>query len=100
MNKPDWAFDHNGELWGRLPEHMHQTLDLYVRKGVAPGHFMTALFANDFMAAIGRADEKNQSAIIDWARFIYNAVPSNCWGSTERVQKWVEQGGIEGKETT
>jgi hypothetical protein len=83
-------------LW-KIPPHMHNALALYVMKGISGGSFLSALMSNDFMEAVLRADNKNQAALIDWARLIYNDLPVGCSGSPEKVKKWIEKGGLMGR---
>ena len=71
-------------------------LQRYVIDGIPPGDFMFAVVCNDFMAAAATADSFNQHHLHEWARVIYNDVPSQCQGSTERVTAWIKAGGILG----
>ena len=82
--------------YSSLPEHMQGAARRYVEKGIAPGSFLTALLANDFMGAVGRADDTNQRALMDWARWIHNEIPNGCHGNYERVTEWCKSGGLNG----
>ena len=77
-----------------IPKHMHRPAFRYVKYGEIGGSFLTALLENDFMDIMGKADDKNRRALKNWARFIYNALPSGCWGSREQVIRWSENGGM------
>lgn len=81
-----------------IPAHMVDAVRRYVLRGIPPGSFLTALLSNDFMGAVGKADDENQRALIGWARFLYNYVPNGCHGSPEHVAAWIEKGGIETRE--
>lgn len=83
--------------WSRIPHHMRSGIELYVMRGVPMGSFLTAIFANDFMGAAGRADDENRHALFAYATFLYNHVPSQSKGSYEAVQAWIARGGIHGR---
>lgn len=34
----------------------------------------------------------------DYAMFLYNEVPTGCYGSREKVKAWAERGGFLGNE--
>lgn len=80
--------------YSSIPSHMHEATRLYVEEGQRPGEFLQAIFANDFMETVGRADGVNAGFLGAWARFIYNEVPSNCHGSREIVEKWIGHEGL------
>lgn len=79
-----------------LPKHMQGAARRYVEDGIEPGGFLTALLANDFMGAFGRADTENVAALKNWARWIYNEAPNGCHGSYECVTDWCKAGGLNG----
>jgi hypothetical protein len=84
-----------------LPAHMQDTARRYVERGIPGGHFFTAVICNDLLGAFGRADDENAAAMRDWAMWLYNDAPVGCFGSREKMQAWVEAGGLEGmKEKT
>ena len=68
----------------------------YVEEGEAVGHFLTALLSNDLVGAFSRADGSNREKMWDWVKFLWNEVPSNCWGSREQVIRWQKKGGKKG----
>ena len=68
----------------------------YVENGGDAGDFLTALFSNDLVGALSRADDSNREKIWDWVKFLWNEVPSNCWGSREQVIQWQKKGGKKG----
>ena len=71
-------------------------LHRYVKHGIQPGGFLTAVLSNDFMGAAGRADSHNKTRLNEWAMVVYNDIPSGCHGSRERVEDWVRAGGLIG----
>lgn len=83
--------------WSTIPHHMRGGIERYVMNGFPMGSFLTAIFANDFMEAAGRADAENQHALFGYAQFLYNHVPSVCKGSYDAIEAWIARGGVEGK---
>ena len=79
-----------------LPEHMQDGMRLYIERGVEPGSFITAVLCNDLMGALGKADDINRHRLFDYGLFLYNEVPSSCFGSREKVAAWVARGGLQG----
>jgi hypothetical protein len=76
----------------RLPEHMRDSVLNYVRHGIPPGHFLTAVLSNDLFEAVDRADDINIRVLADYVRVFYNDCPSACWGSPNNVKAWIERG--------
>ncbi len=83
--------------WQLVPEHLHYSLCLYIERGCRPGHFLEAVLSNDLIRSAQLADEKNHAKLADLADFLKAHAPSSCYGSSENVQAWLEQGGIEGR---
>lgn len=79
-----------------LPEHMQEGMQLWVERGIEPGSFLTAVLCNDLMGALGKADSTNIDRLKDYGMFLYNEVPSTCFGSREKVRAWAERGGLFG----
>jgi hypothetical protein len=81
-----------------LPEHMREGMQLWVERGIDPGDFLMAVLQNDLMGALGKADSTNIDRLKDYGMFLYNEVPSDCFGSLENVSAWMERGGLLGHE--
>lgn len=79
-----------------LPEHMQEGMKLWVERGIDPGSFMMAVLCNDLMGALGKADSINIERLKDYGMFLYNEVPTGCFGSRAKVQAWIERGGMLG----
>lgn len=75
--------------------HMMEALKRYVFKGISPGHFLTAVIENDLREAVGRADDDNIHVIPAFIFILYNFCPADCWGSREKMNKWVQAGGLD-----
>ena len=72
-----------------IPELTLGGLDRYVNNKIAPGGFLTAVLCNDLFGAFAKADNWNQAAMFDICRYIYNDLPSVCWGSKEKMEAWL-----------
>lgn len=80
----------------RIPTHMHESIVLYVRHGIHPGGFLTAVLSNDLMESVGRADVHNISSLPAYGRLLWNNLPPTSWGSPDDVKAWVKSGGAIG----
>lgn len=65
-------------------------LELYAFDGYPLGDFLTAVVENDLFEAIGRADSYNRATIWQICSFIWNELPSTCWGNPEKVKAHLE----------
>lgn len=62
----------------------------YVILGLEPGSFHWALFANDMISACLRSHPANSwSYIQETGKWLYHEAPSECWGSYDKVKKWL-----------
>jgi hypothetical protein len=73
----------------RIPIRIQVALNRYLTSHIRPGHFLTAVLENNLVDAMSRADEECLTTLRDLVIFIYNEVPSKCWGSPEKVKKWI-----------
>jgi|WetSurMetagenome_2_1015567.scaffolds.fasta_scaffold01476_32 hypothetical protein len=74
-----------------IPEYMFSGIDLYLEIGMLPGSFLTAVISNDFVGAVSTADGENIRNLPAYANFFYNYTPETCWGSKEKMEKWIEE---------
>lgn len=80
--------------YSMLPEHMRAGARDYVeRRHPNVGGFLRAVLENDLVEAFGRADEINAAAMRDWAAWLFNEAPANCWGSPDKVRAWLAASG-------
>lgn len=66
----------------------------YVVNGRHPGGFMRNVLENRFTEAVGSADTMNRKYLVEWSMWLYNDIPHKAWGSREKVEAWIEQGGL------
>jgi hypothetical protein len=74
-----------------IPDYMAGGLERWIEHGIPPGDFLWAVLTNDLREAIGRADDTNIHALPAYVAYLYNAAPSQCWGSQERCIAWAKQ---------
>ncbi len=65
------------------------SLDDYVTKRYETGSFLRSCLENDFVEAACRADCMNRHRLHLIAKYIFNRLPADCWGSKEKVTKWL-----------
>lgn len=75
---------------------MIEALDRYVQQGMSPGGFLQAVLENKLVDAALHADRWNLPNLPAYAAYLYNELPSQCWGSPEKVTAWLERGGLSG----
>lgn len=73
------------------PEEIVESLKRYVEDRVKPGGFLTAVLCNDLFGAAERADKVNGTLLHNICMYIYWEIPDNCWGSKEKVEKWLRR---------
>lgn len=77
-----------------IPEHMHEAVIHWVTKAEPHpkdmGHFFFAVLSNNFGEACTTADTMNYPRLREWALFLYNDVPRDCWGSKEKMLAWYD----------
>jgi len=66
-----------------------EALRRYANDHIQPGGFLTAVLSNDLKEAFGRADDENLVTLFEIVKYCYNELPANCWGSPEKVSKWL-----------
>ena len=61
----------------------------YVHDRVPPGDFLEAVLENDLKESFERADDDNIRSMFEIVQFVYNEIPARCWGSPEKVKRWL-----------
>lgn len=98
----------NGDYWGHLmfsndefkpmydliPKKNCSEITLYVKFGYTPSPYVIAILENDFTKAkqIGY-----EGSLCDWASFLVHCMPRESFGSPEKVNLWIEKGGLIGR---
>ena len=74
----------------RVPAHFKEAIDLYVKEGIMPGDFGYAVLTNNLIGCFMYADSINLAHLGEIVSYMWWEVPYCCWGSDEKVRKWVE----------
>lgn len=74
--------------------HISGAVQRYFENGIPPGSFTIALLEGNLYSAINKADHNSFVEFAEWARWIQWNLPVDCFGSKEKVQDWINQGGF------
>ncbi len=69
-------------------------LELYRDSSLPTGGFLAAVLENNLIKAVGLADNFSMSALKDIVMWCYWELPSQAWGSKEKVAAWLEEGRL------
>jgi hypothetical protein len=83
-----------------FPEHLWGGFKRYVLYGVPPGSFLNAFFEGDFHEVCRRGGKELFESLWPVVLYLHNYCPAGCYGSFDRVQDWVDNGGLLGLEET
>ena len=72
-----------------IPLHTKEQIDDYVENKMPPGGFLYAVLTNNLIDSVGKADHTNLFCLKDIVKYVYNDIPSTCWGSPEKVEEWL-----------
>lgn len=81
----------NGK-YSAIPENTQKALTHYVDLRIPPGTFLYVVFCNNLFGAFELADRENTKAMHLIVDYIYTQIPSSCWGSPEKIRKWIGGG--------
>lgn len=84
----------------RIPPMVREGIDEYVRIGRPPGDFVRAVLEDRLVEAYQAADPFSAAAMHAIAAYVYNHVPEAALKSREAVDRWCEQGGLDGLMST
>lgn len=85
---------YDNDLFKSLP--LGYALRDYVEKGYPLGGFLTALVSNNLVESFGRADLGNRACMFEYTSWLYSYAPQDCWGSLDKIDKWLDHNGLEG----
>ena len=72
-----------------LPPHCQEGLRAYIEQRRQTGGFLYAVLSNDLEYAFQKADDINTHRIQDYLAFLHKQAPTACYGSREKVEKWL-----------
>lgn len=74
-----------------IREDIIASLKLYAEKRCPTGGFLQAVLENDLSEACAHADEDNARNLFQIVAYVYNEMPSVCWGSPQKVAAWLKR---------
>jgi hypothetical protein len=72
-----------------VPRPLHAGLTEYIAARRPVGSFLTAVLSNDLQDAVSRGDPMNRRLLPEIVAFLVNYAPGTCWGTPERVARWL-----------
>lgn len=80
-----------------FPPHMISGVAGYLALGRDVGGFLSYFLAGDLFNAAANADPENFDALANMALWCCHNVPAQAYGSRERFEAWLRDGGLKGK---
>ena len=74
-----------------IPENSKETLKRYSEEHIPTGDFLKSVLENNLFLSVGLADDYNITILPVYVNYIYNELPMQCWGSKEKVEKWLKK---------
>lgn len=78
-------------LQDNIPPHMAGGVARYIVHGIRPGKFLQAVISGDLFGAAACADDMNRTCLRNYCNFFHNFSPSDCYGSAEKMEQWIEK---------
>jgi len=75
----------------RIPENMREEVRQYIENGIINGDFLYSVLTNNFVDTCCFADDINRKHLVDWAYFLYDELPRECWGSNIKILEWIRK---------
>lgn len=72
-----------------IPQSTRESIDRYIKHGIPTGGFLRAVMSNNLREAVVRADCYNMPALAEMVSYLYMDCPPDCWGSAEKVERWL-----------
>ena len=72
-----------------LPELLRDGMQRYIESQIRTGSFLECVLKNDLFGALGKADDLNRYRLFEICAWIYNNAPGECYGSAEKVERWI-----------
>ena len=73
-----------------IPAYSMSSIHRYIDEHQRVGGFLTAVLSNDLAGSIRRADPDNLGALLSILGYLHYDAPAQCWGSPEKVRRWLE----------
>ena len=86
----DWGRDPESQAArAKIPLFVYLSLRRYADERTPVGGFLAAVLSNNLERSIAKADAANLALLPNIVRYMYNHMPGNCWGSSARVDAWL-----------
>lgn len=79
------------QMRSAIPPHIYKALVDYALNRQEAGGFVMAVLRNDLVEAAGRGDGEAMVNLRSIMQFITGYLPSNSWGSPDKVQAWLDK---------
>jgi hypothetical protein len=79
-----------------IPPLVKISIDEWVLDGRPPGQFVQSVLKGDLFGAFRHGDPESLTALAAIVDYVYNKIPSTCWGSQEKMHNWANLGGQKG----
>lgn len=79
-----------------IPAQIKFAIDYWALDARIPGDFVKSLLENNLHKAVIGADPESLANLKDIVLYVVNEIPAPCWGSPEKMEKWVIKGGQKG----
>jgi hypothetical protein len=73
-----------------VPHQIRESLEIYLKDRQEPGSCLRAILENNLREACAQADDEIMWNLPVIVAYLYNEIPSECWGSKEKVQRWID----------
>ena len=84
-------FDDPRPHYKAIPRDTLASLKRYTCERIPTGGALRAVLSNDLFVATRRLDEENMAALKPICQFVWNELPSEVWGSPEKVDAWLRR---------
>jgi hypothetical protein len=74
--------------YGDAPVKVLAAINRWVGYRDYPGGFVSRLLCNDLIGTVRSADEASLAALPILLRYLHNEVPTQCYGSEDKVTAW------------
>jgi hypothetical protein len=78
----------NPKEYGDAPAKVLAAINRWVEYRDYPGSFTTRLLCNDLIGTMRAADPQSLAALPVILRYLHTEVPTQCYGSEEKVTAW------------
>lgn len=63
----------------------------YLEKAFIPSGFLASVICNDLSGSVLKADDETLRNLPAFSAYFVNETPGTCWGSYEKMQKWLNK---------